>query len=326
MQVYNVLNLGAGWQSTRILLGSELGELPAFDAVVFADTQWEPRSVYEHLAWLESFCKRNRITRVTAGDLRADAIEFRANRRSSDGKRFASIPAFTKNVDGTQGRIRRQCTKEYKIEPVEKWIRRVLLGLAKGHRVPTGVLVRQWFGISDDEATRASYPGVYRKKKISVGADLNGEPMMHETTRWFPTPWKENVYPLLNEVWLPTRKIETVQFFPRRQSRDDVGAWLREKFPDRTIPRSACIGCPNRTNAEWKQLSPEEFADAVDFDRRHRNEDQENASRMRKGRVSQLFVHRQMVPLDMVDLDGDGEKHGGGCGTLFDGEGGFCNS
>src|SRR5690606_37800588 len=47
-----VLLLGAGVQSTTVLLMSCRGLLPKLDAAVFADTQWEPSEVYEHLEWL----------------------------------------------------------------------------------------------------------------------------------------------------------------------------------------------------------------------------------------------------------------------------------
>ena len=48
---------------------------------------------------------------------------------------------------------RRQCTREYKIEPIEKEIRR-LLDVKKGNRVPKSVIVEQWIGISTDEIQR----------------------------------------------------------------------------------------------------------------------------------------------------------------------------
>lgn len=49
--------------------------------------------------------------------------------------------------------IRRQCTGDYKIDPIEQGIRK-MLGLAKGQRWPRTVVVEQWVGISTDEATR----------------------------------------------------------------------------------------------------------------------------------------------------------------------------
>lgn len=41
--------------------------------------------------------------------------------------------------------------------------------------------------------------------------------------------------------------------------------------------------------------------------------------------IGEVFVHRQMVPLDMVDLDGQGERGQGGCGVLNDGMDGMCD-
>ena len=61
-----------------------------------------------------------------------------------------------------------------------------------------------------------------------------------------------------------------------------------------------------------------EILDACRFDEEQRQADLDGPGR-RGLLVGQSFIHRQMVPLRMVDLDGDGEK-GGGCGTLFDGQ------
>jgi hypothetical protein len=44
------LSLGAGVQSTTLLLMSLDGTLPKVDCAIFADTGWEPARVYEHLA------------------------------------------------------------------------------------------------------------------------------------------------------------------------------------------------------------------------------------------------------------------------------------
>ncbi|KKN55324.1 hypothetical protein LCGC14_0583140, partial [marine sediment metagenome] len=41
-----ILSLGAGVQSTAVLLMSCQGVLPPLDAAVFADTGWEPKAVY----------------------------------------------------------------------------------------------------------------------------------------------------------------------------------------------------------------------------------------------------------------------------------------
>lgn len=145
-----LLSLGAGVQSSVMALMAAKGEIgPMPDAMIFADTQWEPKAVYAHLDWLDGEIKRLTngrlpLYRVTAGDIRADHVAG----LNTTGQRFAAMPLFT---DGGMGR--RQCTSEYKIKPITRKARE-LLGLSKGQHVPKGTVVEQWLGISTDEATR----------------------------------------------------------------------------------------------------------------------------------------------------------------------------
>jgi len=46
----NILSLGAGVQSSTVLLLSCRGERPTLEAALFAETQWEPKAVYQWLA------------------------------------------------------------------------------------------------------------------------------------------------------------------------------------------------------------------------------------------------------------------------------------
>ena len=74
----NILSLGAGVQSSTVFLMSCRGMLPKLDAAIFADTQWEPKAVYEWLSRvLEPQAQRAGIPifRVSAGDIRADAVQ-----------------------------------------------------------------------------------------------------------------------------------------------------------------------------------------------------------------------------------------------------------
>ena len=66
MRTYDVLNLGGGVQSSRILLGACRGELPLFDAAVFADTRWEPKAVYQNIDFLRGECERPAVREVLA--------------------------------------------------------------------------------------------------------------------------------------------------------------------------------------------------------------------------------------------------------------------
>lgn len=143
-----VLSLGAGVQSTTLALMIEHGELPIVDCAIFSDTMSEPKKVYEHLDWLKSKISYP-LHIVSKGNLRQDIID------AVDGKyKFMSIPLFTKNAEtGKKGLLRRQCTADYKILPINKKVRE-LLGYKKGERVKKGTKVEMLMGISLDEIVR----------------------------------------------------------------------------------------------------------------------------------------------------------------------------
>ena len=147
-----IISLGAGVQSTTMLLMALKGELgPRPDCAIFSDTQWEPPGVYEHLKWLLEEVKKYDfpIYTVTAGNLKEHILESIAG----DRKRIAQPPFFTKSKKSKRGMLRRTCTSEYKIEPIQAKIRE-LVGLGKGQKGPGEVLVEQWMGISFDELMR----------------------------------------------------------------------------------------------------------------------------------------------------------------------------
>jgi hypothetical protein len=105
-----LLSLGAGVQSTALALLSAEGDLlPRVDGAIFADTGWEPKAVYEHLARLEAVLPFP-VYRVAKGNIRDDALD--------PAHRFAMMPLYVRNQDGQEGRARRQCTSEYKLGPI----------------------------------------------------------------------------------------------------------------------------------------------------------------------------------------------------------------
>lgn len=151
-QHYHVLNLGAGVQSTTLALLFAEGTLtPMPHVAIFADTQEEPSYVYPHVEWLRQHCPFPIWVR-TKGKLGDDLLKG----QNSRGGRFASIPAFTKHADGKRGQVRRQCTSEYKLEPIKQAVRRELLGLPKGGRVKKHITIHHYIGISADEAGRST--------------------------------------------------------------------------------------------------------------------------------------------------------------------------
>lgn len=146
-----VLSLGAGVQSTTLALMAAHGEItPMPDCAIFADTQSEPEAVYEHLRWLVSpNVLPFPVHIVTAGSLYDQIIGTPEGRNRNDGR----PPMYIRNQDGSQGILKRQCTEDFKIIPIEREIRR-LLGLRKGQHWPKEPVVEQWLGISLDEIIR----------------------------------------------------------------------------------------------------------------------------------------------------------------------------
>ncbi|WP_433229941.1 hypothetical protein ACQP2H_30405 [Micromonospora sp. CA-248260] len=162
---HRYLSLGAGVQSTTLLLLAAQGTIPGFDAAIFADTGWEPAAVYRHLDRLTSIAHTAgiEVARVSTGDIRADALD--------PEHRFASMPLFTLGPNGERGMARRQCTSEYKIKPIKAEVRR-RLGYPHPTRVPAGLRARMAIGISLDEIGRARDSDVSYMRNVFLLLDL----------------------------------------------------------------------------------------------------------------------------------------------------------
>ncbi len=134
----NVISLGAGKQSIYMLLQAitgVFGEIPDF--AIFSDTGSEPEYVYEYLNWFKKNVKFPIIT-VSEGNLMNDTKQYLNGKK----KRVASLPL---RLGKTGGLIMRQCTNDYKIKPVRKYLQKIR-GKEK---------VKLWIGISLDEMERA---------------------------------------------------------------------------------------------------------------------------------------------------------------------------
>jgi hypothetical protein len=261
---YHILNLGAGVQSTALYLMSlrrdEPEHVPVFDYAIFADTGEEPKAVRKHLDWLHSLGGPPIIERSVGSRLGDDL----ARGIHSTGQRFASIPAFTKDpAERGPAMLRRQCTAEYKIGVVERAIRRDVLGLEPGRRVPKGVAVHQWFGLSYDEPRR----------------------IVKVQDRFRSIAYAEPHFPL----------------WDMQYTRADCAAYLAAIVPHET-PRSACTFCPFHDNAEWRRLrdsDPEGWSRAVEVDAMLRRP----GAVVNRGLDAPIFVHRSCVPLSEAPID-----------------------
>lgn len=248
--------MGGGTQSTVLALLADQGHFDHKpDMAIFADTGWEPPSVYKNVEWLKSVLSFPVIT-VMERSLREDVIAG----VNTSGKPWVTIPVFMTTPEGEQAGINwRQCTNNYKIKPIRDEVRRQL-GLAPRSPVPARTSVEMWLGITVDESER-----------VKTNPDI----------------WVRNTYPLID----------------LEMSRDDCISWFHNKYPNRNLPRSACIGCPFHSPKGWiemKNQDKDSFEEAVEIDAMLRSPKHNAYSIFRNN----VFLHSRRLPLDeAVALD-----------------------
>lgn len=284
-----ILSLGAGVQSTTLLMLSAEGALPKLDAAIFSDTGWEPASVYEHLDRLEAEVARPAgipIYRVNNGNLRDDVL---------NPNKMRSVPAYTKGPNGELGMLGRKCTQQYKLRPILEQVR-LLLGAKQGEELPCrhcdgeGERVAPWRAKRGEDVvaecsvcdglgtiSRVGQPpkGVWAEQWIGFSTDE-----IERVSTKGDTRYSKSRHPLLE----------------LEMSRTQCDAYLKHHGWT-SVAKSACIGCPFHGNAEWRRMrdtDPKSWADAVEFDREYRDG---------LGMTGQRFLHISCEPLDRAPID-----------------------
>lgn len=143
----NVLLYGAGTQSTGLLLMMLDGKIDIkLDMVIFSDTISEPDFVMDYLWRVVEYVldKYGCLIKIVGKDGPGLADAILLNR----GERIASLPLFT----GNGGMIRRQCTAEYKIAPMNKHLKEEFN--IKRKKRGSEPVINRMFGISLDEIER----------------------------------------------------------------------------------------------------------------------------------------------------------------------------
>ena len=153
---YNVLNLGAGVQSSCLALMAAKGEIgPMPDFAIFADTQAEPTEVYRWLDWLEKQLPFP-VYRVTKGNLTDDSLKVFKHKKTGNDRIQRIIPLYGVKPNGdVTAAIGRSCTADYKVAPILKELRE-RCGITRGQ---TETVITQWIGISYDEMQRMKLAG-----------------------------------------------------------------------------------------------------------------------------------------------------------------------
>lgn len=89
--------------------------------------------------------------------------------------------------------------------------------------------------------------------------------------------------------------------FDEFMTREDCVAYLKKRW-EHSVPRSACVFCPYKTDAEWIRLrddDPVGWNRAVEIDTAIRDP----RSRCQVGMVAQQYLHRSCEPLELVQLN-----------------------
>lgn len=222
------LALGAGVQSSTVLYLSCKGllDVPRVDFAVFADTGDEPRAVYDYLEKvLRPFAAAHGVPVLIAKHDSGKTLSDWVVGRQRQGKHFVTVPLYTKNDHGErEGMLRRQCTREFKLEPITQAVRRHL-GYKARQRVRHKVTAL--LGISIDEALRmkpSRVPWITNRFPLVDGGITRAQCLRIMEEAGFPRPSRSAcVYcPYRSDLEWQRMKDDTPQEFARAVAFDEA--------------------------------------------------------------------------------------------------------
>lgn len=262
-KLLTALNYSGGvqseWMLWMILLG--LIERPKYFAVFNADPGMEHSGTAPFVTAMKERCRDAKIDFITAAgpNLLADLLTLKGTNK----RRIDNPPLWTPGTRGI-GKLKQNCTKHYKIAPMDREIRKWLhnrWGIRPNNSKWLGKqTVEKWIGFTADEKDRAE--GV---KKY---------PHCRYVTCRFP----------LIEAGLTKT--------------DVVNEFLKRDLP--IPPRSMCVACPYHGLRSLKEMHDERPADwsrAVEVDDSVRDLTQ-------IGVLSPCYVSQTLVPLKELAIRG----------------------
>ena len=124
------------------------------------------------------------------------------------------------------------------------------------------------------------------------------------------------------EMWLGISLDEAGRMKPSREpwvehrwplvdigmTRSDCVEWFKTEYPDRYLPRSACVICPYRSDEHWielKRSEPDSYEEAVEFDRWLRSSTKTPVRKLLNGRPY-LHVARRPLATVVAERETDG--------------------
>jgi hypothetical protein len=285
MPLHKILSLGAGVQSSTLALMAANnqvvidGKVWTPELAIFADTQAEPPEVYEWLEYLIPLLPFP-VEIVTAGNLEQASTFRHISKKSGNTYVTCKIPVFLDKGEGKRGILSRYCTRDYKIRPINKFLKQYC-------QINKNTVKKLYF---DEIEQRNRYSVSYNSTiELALGISTDEAARMRDSQ----VPYQTHFYPLI-EIGM---------------SRQKCLDWMKINGY-KTPPRSACYFCPYHDDAEWRNLRdnyPELFAKAVEYEKLLQSQT--------KGTTLKLtpYLHDSLIPLDKCTFPGDKNRMIGEC-------------
>lgn len=287
-----VLFLGGGLQSSLLVELALAGELERPDLVIFNDTHDEPWWVYQQVGSL-----RNRLLAAGIAYVQPSATCWGIMKDLQSTDIHGSMPVFVKNPDGSIGRLRRQCTDYYKVQPGNLAVRWYL--------VRTGIIpprpdTHLWTGGWPSEARL--YEGNVRVPWEDYAMLLPPIPRTMSIECWFGYTTDEKLR--AQRKGQPAWQVARYPLLELGMSRDDCVRWYTSH--GRRAPlKSSCLMCPYHTDDAWlwmQQAMPDDFETACLHDEALRTPEIKHKGRAYAKVKGEMYLHRQCIPLRQIDF------------------------
>ena len=269
-----ILSCGAGMQSTALALISCENKLaaiqghpaphpivPIYDAVLFCNLGMEPPWVLAQVDFIQRACESAGIRfEVLDAPLYADFMKNFGERRT------ISIPWWTVSSDGHKSKMPRNCTIDYKVEVISKFVRWTLLGYRKGQRLR-----------SEDHKSHEMHMGFSFEEQRRCKENPN--PMFVNRFPLVDMGWtRADSYAYIKDVWGLETKASACTFCPFHknyffrhlklhypkdcQNVVDFDDMLERMQPHSPIRNEVYL---SRSRKRIRNLEPEDCADAQTF-------------------------------------------------------------
>ena len=216
-----ILSFGAGMQSTALaLMACENAKnpetpwplVPVYDVVIFCDLGMEPPWVKDQVEFTRKACEWAGVKFVVL-----DSPLYSDFMRNFGERRTISIPWWTIRDDGHKSKMPRNCTVDYKVELISKYVRWELLGYKKGQRLrdEDRKAHEMHMGFSAEEARRC--------KESPNPMFVNRFPLVEMGLT------RADNFAYIKDVWGLETKASACTFCPFH--RNQFYAYLKEKEP-----------------------------------------------------------------------------------------------